>query len=143
MKIALIGYGKMGKIIEQIALSRGHEIVSRIDIDNQEDFNSQIYIKKRYTVHTYIQNLTQCIKYNYSFLNAFYYIYEPERHKLKQKGKKIVLATSKPEVFANALKITSKLARKYAEIKTTGTAKNNSKNDIVKNTIKYKIYQRN
>ncbi len=28
MKIALIGYGKMGKIIERIAISRGHEIVS-------------------------------------------------------------------------------------------------------------------
>ena len=27
MKIALIGYGKMGKMIEQIALDRGHEIV--------------------------------------------------------------------------------------------------------------------
>ena len=40
MKIALIGYGKMGKMIEQIAISRGHEIVSIIDIDNQEDFNS-------------------------------------------------------------------------------------------------------
>lgn len=31
MKIALIGYGKMGKAIEEIALQRGHEIVSRID----------------------------------------------------------------------------------------------------------------
>ena len=30
----------MGKMIEQIAISRGHEIVSIIDIDNQEDFNS-------------------------------------------------------------------------------------------------------
>lgn len=40
MKIALIGYGKMGKMIEEIALSRGHEIVSIIDIDNQEDFDS-------------------------------------------------------------------------------------------------------
>ena len=40
MKIALIGYGKMGKMIEQIALSRGHEIVSIIDIDNQQDFES-------------------------------------------------------------------------------------------------------
>ena len=29
MKIALLGYGKMGKIIEQVALSRGHEIVLR------------------------------------------------------------------------------------------------------------------
>lgn len=40
MKIALIGYGKMGKEIEKIALDRGHEIVSIIDIDNREDFNS-------------------------------------------------------------------------------------------------------
>lgn len=43
MKIALIGYGKMGKMIEQIALSRGHEIVSIIDIDNQEDFGSDAF----------------------------------------------------------------------------------------------------
>ena len=27
MKIALLGYGKMGKVIEKIALQRGHEIV--------------------------------------------------------------------------------------------------------------------
>ncbi|SES69443.1 4-hydroxy-tetrahydrodipicolinate reductase [Prevotella sp. kh1p2] len=40
MKIALIGYGKMGKMIEQIAKDRGHQIVSIIDVDNQEDFDS-------------------------------------------------------------------------------------------------------
>ena len=40
MKIALIGYGKMGRMIEEIALSRGHEIVCIIDVDNQEDFDS-------------------------------------------------------------------------------------------------------
>ena len=43
MKIALIGYGKMGKMIEEIAKSRGHEIVSIIDIDNQEDFESDAF----------------------------------------------------------------------------------------------------
>ena len=43
MKIALIGYGKMGKEIEKIALSRGHEIVSIIDVNNQEDFNSDAF----------------------------------------------------------------------------------------------------
>jgi 4-hydroxy-tetrahydrodipicolinate reductase len=43
MKIALIGYGKMGKMIEQIALSRGHEIVSIIDIDNLQDFESSAF----------------------------------------------------------------------------------------------------
>ena len=43
MKIALIGYGKMGKEIEKIALNRGHEIVSIIDINNQEDFESDAF----------------------------------------------------------------------------------------------------
>jgi len=41
MKIALIGYGKMGKTIERIALERGHEIVSVIDVDNTADFDSE------------------------------------------------------------------------------------------------------
>lgn len=40
MKIALIGYGKMGKTIEQIALSRGHQIVSIVDISNPEEIYS-------------------------------------------------------------------------------------------------------
>ena len=39
MKIALIGYGKMGHMIEQIALERGHEIVARIDMDDAFDLN--------------------------------------------------------------------------------------------------------
>ncbi len=43
MKIALIGYGKMGKEIERIALSRGHQIVSIIDLNNQDDFTSEIF----------------------------------------------------------------------------------------------------
>ncbi len=38
MKIALLGYGKMGKAIEQIALQRGHEIVLKID-DNSSDYD--------------------------------------------------------------------------------------------------------
>ncbi|WP_299337082.1 4-hydroxy-tetrahydrodipicolinate reductase [Prevotella sp.] len=43
MKIALIGYGKMGRMIEQIAKGRGHEIVSVIDVDNQQDFDSEAF----------------------------------------------------------------------------------------------------
>lgn len=38
MRIALIGYGKMGKIIEEIALSRGHEIVARATSQNPVEF---------------------------------------------------------------------------------------------------------
>ena len=43
MKIALIGYGKMGKELEKVALSRGHEIVCIIDINNQDDFESEAF----------------------------------------------------------------------------------------------------
>jgi 4-hydroxy-tetrahydrodipicolinate reductase len=39
MKIVLIGYGKMGKAIEEIALQRGHEIVLKIDLENADDLN--------------------------------------------------------------------------------------------------------
>jgi 4-hydroxy-tetrahydrodipicolinate reductase len=38
MKIALLGYGKMGQIIERFALERGHEVVLKINIDNVADF---------------------------------------------------------------------------------------------------------
>lgn len=41
MKIALIGYGRMGKEIEKIALGRGHTIVSIIDVNNVQDFDSE------------------------------------------------------------------------------------------------------
>ncbi|MDR0429873.1 MAG: 4-hydroxy-tetrahydrodipicolinate reductase [Tannerellaceae bacterium] len=43
MNIALIGYGKMGKAIEQFALNRGHKIVSIIDINNPDDFDSPAF----------------------------------------------------------------------------------------------------
>lgn len=43
MKIALIGYGKMGHMIEEIARQRGHEIVCIIDINNPEDFDSEAF----------------------------------------------------------------------------------------------------
>lgn len=40
MNIALIGYGKMGHEIEKIAKDRGHNIVSIIDVNNKDDFDS-------------------------------------------------------------------------------------------------------
>jgi 4-hydroxy-tetrahydrodipicolinate reductase len=38
MKIAIIGYGKMGMAIEKIAIERGHEVVLKINLDNMHDF---------------------------------------------------------------------------------------------------------
>ena len=43
MNIALIGYGKMGQMIEKVALDRGHDVVCIIDIHNQDDFDSKAF----------------------------------------------------------------------------------------------------
>jgi 4-hydroxy-tetrahydrodipicolinate reductase len=41
MKIAIIGYGKMGHMVEEVAAQRGHEVVLKIDINNQQEFNRE------------------------------------------------------------------------------------------------------
>ncbi len=66
MKIALIGYGKMGRMIEEIALSRGHEIVCTIDVDNREDFDSEAFR----TVDVAIEFTTPQAAFD-NFLRAF------------------------------------------------------------------------
>lgn len=43
MRIALIGYGKMGHTIEEVARERGHQVVCVIDRDNQEAFDSEAF----------------------------------------------------------------------------------------------------
>lgn len=65
MKIALIGYGKMGKAIEGIAIERGHEIVLRIDAENTEALNydnlQQADVAIEFTnPDSAIKNLTAC-----------------------------------------------------------------------------------
>lgn len=42
MKIALIGYGSMGKTIEKICLSRGHEVVLKVDADTSQTWKKEI-----------------------------------------------------------------------------------------------------
>ncbi|MDR2804474.1 MAG: 4-hydroxy-tetrahydrodipicolinate reductase [Dysgonamonadaceae bacterium] len=44
MNITLIGYGKMGREIEKAALERGHEIVLKIDVNNQADFDAPAFL---------------------------------------------------------------------------------------------------
>jgi 4-hydroxy-tetrahydrodipicolinate reductase len=41
MNIAILGYGKMGKEIEKIALERNHKVLLTIDIENQSDFTNE------------------------------------------------------------------------------------------------------
>jgi len=69
MKVALIGYGKMGKEIEKIALDRGHEIVSIIDIDNLHDFDSEAFKSAEVAIEftqprIAINNYRKCLERN-------------------------------------------------------------------------------
>jgi 4-hydroxy-tetrahydrodipicolinate reductase len=64
MKIALIGYGKMGKTLEKIAQSRGHEVVLRIDMDNRSDFDklSEVDVAIEFTrPESAVLNLEKCV----------------------------------------------------------------------------------
>jgi 4-hydroxy-tetrahydrodipicolinate reductase len=66
MKIALLGYGKMGKAIESIALNKGHEIVLKIDIQNNQDFTEAAIQKADVAIeftgpHSAFENVKKCI----------------------------------------------------------------------------------
>ena len=67
MKIALLGYGKMGKIIEGIAISRKHEIVLKIDKDNQHELTAENLRKADVAIEfstpaTVLDNIDTCFK---------------------------------------------------------------------------------
>ncbi len=65
MKIALIGYGKMGKEIEQIAISRGHSVILKIDVNNPEELTNENLSKADVAIEftspaTAIDNYLKC-----------------------------------------------------------------------------------
>ena len=68
MNIALIGYGKMGKAIEEIAISKGHQIVLKIDFDNLSDLNKANLQKADVAIEftqpeSAFENIRKCIEY--------------------------------------------------------------------------------
>ncbi|WP_337967255.1 4-hydroxy-tetrahydrodipicolinate reductase [uncultured Flavobacterium sp.] len=65
MKIALLGYGKMGKVIERIALERGHEIVLKKDEHNTYDGLSTADVAIDFSVPTAaVDNISNCFHAN-------------------------------------------------------------------------------
>jgi 4-hydroxy-tetrahydrodipicolinate reductase len=67
MNIALIGYGKMGKAIEEIAVANGHTIVLKIDIANEQECTVENLQKAHVAIeftspHSAVQNITKCIE---------------------------------------------------------------------------------
>lgn len=68
MKLALIGYGKMGKAIEEVALQREHEIILTIDQPNLSDFTKENLTKADAAIeftgpHTAYENIKRCLEF--------------------------------------------------------------------------------
>jgi 4-hydroxy-tetrahydrodipicolinate reductase len=68
MKIVLIGYGKMGKTIEEIAIERGHAVVLKIDADNLADFNKGNFQKADVAIEftqpeSAFENISKCLEF--------------------------------------------------------------------------------
>jgi 4-hydroxy-tetrahydrodipicolinate reductase len=68
MKIALIGYGKMGKAIESVAVDKGHEIVLKIDLHNAADLTAESLSKADVAIeftgpHSAFDNVMKCLSF--------------------------------------------------------------------------------
>lgn len=75
MKIALIGYGKMGHEIERIALERGHTIVARVDFNTEDTFESDGFksadVAIEFTVpQAAFDNYMKCFKANVAVVSG-------------------------------------------------------------------------
>lgn len=75
MKIALIGYGKMGKAIEEIALAKGHEIVVKITSKNKEECTAENLKKADVAIEftgpeSAYKNIVQCLEANVAVISG-------------------------------------------------------------------------
>jgi 4-hydroxy-tetrahydrodipicolinate reductase len=62
MKIALLGYGKMGKAIERIALNRGHEIVLKINASIKDYYISDADVAIDFSIpDAAVSNISRCL----------------------------------------------------------------------------------
>ncbi len=124
MKIALIGYGKMGKEIEKIAISRGHEIVSRIDpVATGEKFEDGGFetadVAIEFTIpKVAFSNYQNCFKYNKPVVSGTTGWLEklPEiKNACKEKGQTFFYASN----FSVGVNILFELNRHLAKIMNT------------------------
>jgi 4-hydroxy-tetrahydrodipicolinate reductase len=95
MKIALIGYGRMGHMIEEVALQRGHEVVVKIHIDNLQDFNKDNFLKTDVAIEftgpdSAFDNVKRCIDFDVPVISGStgwnQHIEEAKEYCLKKDG---------------------------------------------------------
>lgn len=126
MNIALIGYGKMGKEIEAIALKRNHKIVLHVEKDNadlvtEQDLQKADVAIEFTTPHTVVDNIKKCIEAGLPMVvgTTGWYDHFPEIEKLcKKKNSALFYATNFSvgvNLFFKVNKFLAELMNKYNE----------------------------
>jgi 4-hydroxy-tetrahydrodipicolinate reductase len=115
MKIALLGYGKMGKVIEKIALERNHEIVARINTAAEmADLNNADIAIDFSTPSAASGNIYKCFESNIPVVvgtTGWYDQFPAIEADAMDKGKSLFYATN----FSIGVNIFFELNRKLAE----------------------------
>ncbi len=121
MKIALLGYGKMGKTIEEIAQNRGHEIVLRVseDIETYDLNKSKADVAIDFSVpKAAFKNITTSLKHNIPVVSGttgWLEEYEKARDICKENNSGFIYASN----FSLGVNIFFELNRKLADMMGT------------------------
>ena len=120
MKIALIGYGKMGQTIERIAESRGHEIVLRISLDNLSDFTTEKLQQADVAIdftqpEVAVQNIRKCFEAKVPVVcgtTGWYTDFEAIKKECSETNSSLFYATN----FSVGVQIFMEINRRLAEL---------------------------
>src|SRR5690606_33279722 len=101
LKIAIIGYGKMGKMIEQIAIKRGHSISATIDVQSGEDDwkkvgESDVAIEFS-NPQSAVKNIRKCFELNTPVVvgtTGWYHEYEQIKNDCEKAEQSLLSATN-------------------------------------------------
>lgn len=118
MKIAIIGYGKMGKSIEEIALQRGHEIL--LKVDRADDFDMDSLSSCDVAIEfsrpeSAVENIRKCIKASVPVVvgtTGWYNQYSKIAEEVKEAGSALLAATN----FSIGVNLFFALNKKLAEL---------------------------
>lgn len=124
MKIALLGYGKMGKIIEKIALDRKHEVVLIIDRDNLHELTpdnlQQADVAIEFsTPATALSNIEQCLDANVPVVvgtTGWHEELSAIKERCEQEGRSFIYGTNFSvgvNIFFHVNKLLAKLMNRY------------------------------
>lgn len=120
MKLAIIGYGKMGKVIEKVALERGHEIVLKVNKDNADqvhkgEFNGAEAAIEFSRPESAVDNIISCFKYGVPVAvgtTGWYDQWEAVKKANKEQNGALVAATN----FSVGVNLFFELNKKLAEL---------------------------